>query len=67
MPNAFAPSDIYALMGELVSQATGQKDIAVFDTDSFVSAGALALSTGTENVLNALSLIVGRTLIAVRP
>lgn len=67
MPNAFAPKDIYALMSELVSQATGQKDIAVFDTDSFVSAGELALSTGTENVLNALSLIVGRTLIAVRP
>lgn len=67
MPNAFAPKDIYALMSELVSQATGQKDIAVFDTDTFVSAGELALSTGTENVLNALSLIVGRTLIAVRP
>lgn len=67
MPNAFAPKDVYALMGELVSQATGQKSIAVFDTDSFVSAGQLALSTGTENVLNALSLIVGRTLIAVRP
>lgn len=67
MAHTFTPQDAYALMGELVAQATGQKSIAVFDTDSFVSAGELALSTGTENVLNALSIIMGRTFVAVRP
>ena len=67
MAHTFTPQDAYALMGELVSQATGQKNIAVFDTDSFVSAGELVLATGTENVLNSLSLILGRTFVAVRP
>lgn len=67
MALSFTTQDIYALMGELAAQATGQKSIAVFDTDSFVSAGELTMATGTENVLNSLSLIIGKTLVAVRP
>lgn len=67
MAHTFTPQDAYALMGELVAQATGEKSITVFDTASFVSAGELVLSTGTENTLNALSIIMGRTFMAVRP
>ena len=67
MAHTFTPQDAYALMGALVAQATGESSITVFDTDSFVSAGELVLSTGTENTLNALSIIMGRTFVAVRP
>lgn len=67
MPKTLTPLDCYALMNELVAQATGQKDIAVVDTTSFVSAGETVLSTGYENTLDALSLVLGRTLVAVRP
>lgn len=67
MAKTLTQLDCYALMNELVAQATGVKDLAVVDTASFVSAGEQVLATGYENTLNALSLVLGRTLIAVRP
>lgn len=59
--------DCHNLMNSLVKQATGQQSITVVDSSSFVSAGETVLATGTENVINSLSLIIGRTLVAVRP
>ena len=60
--------DCHALMNLLVKEATGQDaTIQAVDSSTFVSAGELVLSTGTENVLNALSLVLGRTFMAVRP
>lgn len=67
MAKSFTPQDCYQLMNSLVKQATGQQAITVVDTSTFVSAGETVLSTGTENVLNSLSIIIARTLIAVRP
>lgn len=67
MPRAFTPVDAHALMNALVKQATGQQSVTVTDTSSFVSAGEMVLATGTENVLNAISVLVGRTFMAVRP
>ena len=61
------PQDVHVVMTELVKQATGRTDIAVTDTSSFVSAGELVLQTGFENTLNALSILMGRTYMAVRP
>lgn len=60
--------DCHALMNLLVKEATGQDaTIQVVDSSTFVSAGEQVLATGTENVLNALSLVLGRTFMAVRP
>ncbi len=67
MAKSFTPQDCYQMMNSLVKQATGQQTITVVDTSTFVSAGETVLSTGTENVLNSLSIIIARTLIAVRP
>lgn len=67
MARTLTPIDAHALMNELVKQATGQTAVQAVDTSSFVSAGELVLATGIENTLNALSLILGRTLVAVRP
>lgn len=61
------PQDVHVVMTELVKQATGRVDIVVTDTSSFVSAGELVLQTGLENTLNALSILMGRTYMAVRP
>lgn len=61
------PQDVHVVMTELLKQATGRTDIAVTDTSSFVSAGELVLQTGFENTLNALSVLIGRTYMAVRP
>lgn len=65
--NRLTQQDAYAIMNSLVAQATGQTDIVAVDTSTFVSAGERVLATGYENVLNSLSLVLGRTLVAVRP
>lgn len=62
----FAPVDVYAVMNELVHEATGQNDINVVDTSSFIDAGKAVLDTGVENVFNALNVLIGRTIIASR-
>lgn len=62
----FAPKDAHAVMNSLVHQATGQNDITVTDTSSFVNAGQIVLDTGVENVFNSLSVLIGRTIIASR-
>ena len=67
MARTLTPKDAHAIINSMVEQITGQNTIQATDTSSFVAAGELLLSYGTENVLNALSLILGRTLIAVRP
>ena len=67
MAKSFTPQDCYQLMNSLVKQATGQQAITVVDSSTFVSAGETVLATGTENVLNSLSILIARTLVAVRP
>ena len=68
MARSLTPRDCHALMNLLVKEATGQDaTIQVVDSSTFVSAGELVLSTGTENVLNSLSVVLGRTFMAVRP
>lgn len=67
MARSFTPRDVHALMNQLVQEATGQASISVVDSSTFVSAGETVLATGTENVLNSLSVVIGRTLMAVRP
>lgn len=67
MARTLIPKDAYAIMNLLVAEATGAANIQVTDLSSFVSAGELVLATGTENVLNSLSLVLGRTMVASRP
>lgn len=68
MARVLTPQDCHVLMNLLVKEATGQDaTIQAVDSSSFVAAGETVLSTGTENTLNALSMVIGRTLMAVRP
>jgi len=68
MARSLTPRDCHALMNLLVKEATGQDaTIQVVDSSTFVSAGELVLATGTENVLNSLSIVLGRTIFASRP
>lgn len=68
MARTLTARDCHALMNLLVKEATGQDaTIQAVDSSTFVSAGETVLATGTENVLNALSLVLGRTFMAVRP
>lgn len=66
MARALTPQDGYAIMTLLARQATGQSSISVANMASFISAGETAMATGKENVFNALSLIIGRTMVEAR-
>lgn len=67
MARTLTPKDAYAIMNLLVAEATGSQSITATDVSSFVSAGELVLATGKENVLNALTLVLNRTIVASRP
>lgn len=67
MARVFTPKDGHVIMNLLVKQATGQQAITVVDSSTFVSAGELVISTGMENVLNALSYVLNGLIIATRP
>ena len=62
------PVDCYALINSIYKEITGQENTLVAtDTSSFVSVGESILRSGTENTLNAISLVLCRTFMAVRP
>lgn len=68
MARSLTPRDCHALINLLAKEATGQDaTIQAVDTSTFVSVGETILNTGTENTLNALSIVLGRTFMAVRP
>lgn len=68
MARVLTTKDAYQIINLLVKEATGQDaTIQAVDPSSFVSVGETLLATGTENVLNSLSLVLGRTFVAVRP
>lgn len=68
MARTLTTKDAYTLMNALVTQATGQTNIAaVSNLSDFISAGETVMSTGMENVMNSLTLVLGRTIIASRP
>lgn len=68
MARTLTPQDAYAIINLMVKEQTGQDaTIQAVDTSSFVSVGEQLLSAGTENVLNTLGLVLGRTMVAARP
>ena len=68
MARVLTTKDAYQIMNLLVREATGQNaTIQAVDPSTFVSVGETVLATGVENTLNALSMVLGRTFMAVRP
>lgn len=63
----FTIKDAHKVMNQLAREATGQKDISVVDTASFIDAGTKTLEAGIENLYNALGVLIGRTINASRP
>lgn len=68
MARNFTPQEISALVTEIAKEALGQNNtITNVNSSNFVSVGETIMATGTENVLNSLSTVLGRTFMAVRP
>ena len=66
--NLMSIEQAYQLLNSLHEQATGQAGNAVStDLSSFVSVAQATLRAGYDPIINALSQMVGRTIVAVRP
>ena len=67
MARTYTPRDAHAIVNLVVQELTGQNgSIQKVTTDNFVSVGEFVLSNPMENVYNALSIPLLRTLIAAR-
>lgn len=68
MANILTPVDVYAIVNAAAAEMYGsQSTLQAQDTSSFVSIGEHMLRTGYTNTLNALSTVIARTIVAVRP
>lgn len=65
--NAMNIEQAYSLLVSIHNQATGNTSIAATDVSDFVSVATTTLQAGYDAVINAISQVVGKTLIAVRP
>lgn len=65
--NLMSVEQAYQLLNSLHEQATGQTSLAPTDLSGFVSMAQATLRAGYDPIINALSQMVGRTIVAVRP
>lgn len=65
--NAMTKEQVYTLINSLHTQATGQAGITPTNYSDFVSVAQATLQAGYEQTLNAISQVLSRTIIAVRP
>lgn len=67
MANILTPVDVYTIVNDMSKNMFGTTALKAVDTSTFVTVGESMLRSGVENTLNALGLVVGRTVAAVRP
>ena len=65
--NTMSKQQAYALINAIHQEATGQVSIQPTDLSSFISVAQATLQSGYENTLNAITQVLQRTIIAVRP
>lgn len=68
MARRLTVTDGYAIINAMAAEMLGKNaTIQAIDESSFASVGESVLQAGTENVINTLSLVCSRDLVAVRP
>lgn len=65
--NNMSIEQAYTLVNAIHAQATGNTTLTATDTASFTSVAQATLAAGYEPVLNAITQVLNKTLIAVRP
>lgn len=65
--NQLTVNQAATVFNEIVHQATGQTNLKVTDTSSFVSAATTVLLAGYDKLLTAMSQVLTRTIFSVRP
>ena len=64
--NTLSVEQNYQMLNAIHQQATGQTSIAPQSLEDFVSMAQATLRTGYETIMNAISVVLGQTLVAVR-
>ena len=68
MARALTPQDVHVIVNLIQSEMAGlDGSVTTVDSSNFVSVGETILASSKENIYNALSTVLGRTLVAVRP
>lgn len=65
--NNMTKEQAYTLISAIHSQATGAASLTPTSTADFISVAQATLAAGYENTLNAITQVIQRTIIAVRP
>lgn len=67
MANSLTQNQLYTVLNSIASQATGRTDLTATDTSSFVTVADITLKAGTDNVIQAISQVLSRTIFSIRP
>lgn len=67
MANALTKNQIYTIMNSIANQATGRTDLTATNTSSFVTVAQTALLSGYDTVMGAISQVLSRTILSIRP
>ena len=68
MANTLTPTDVYAIVNAMAEEMYGvNNSLTAVNTSTFATVGEAMLRTGYENTVGALSVVIGRTIIAARP
>lgn len=65
--NALEFNQVATILNAIQNQVTGRQNIAPVDGTTFATAADTVLKTGYEQVYNAISMVLGRTIFSIRP
>lgn len=67
MANTLTPTDVYGIVNSMAGEMFGKNNtLTAFNTSSFVTVGETMLRNGVTNTYDALSVVLSRTIYAVR-
>lgn len=67
MANDFTFTQLSSILNAMAQQATGRASIAPINTSQFVTVGQTLLKQGYDPVLNAISVVLTKTIFSIRP
>lgn len=67
MSNTMSVDQVSVVLRDVIQQATGSTELAALDTNQLLTLGRKALTVGRDPVLNAISMVISRTIFSNRP
>lgn len=67
MANTLTVDQVSTILRAVLKQATGQTEVAAMDTAQLLTLGQKTLTTAYDPIINAITQVISRTIIAIRP